>query len=239
MTMLTLGQLLRATNAASQRSSGRGISERASKVSIQGVKTGFRDGWKVPDTSYWQSPGVQEVLFVTQASDSKTDRRFRKPYQTAFRFPLDQATGGPYPTGASANDLPVWVNCTCPAFRYYSEVAVTKKNSSDIIESDGSLPRQNNPQMEPYICKHLFATAKMAMDKRRSIGVTASMSTVQDDPLKPKGRDPEQADRTQQRKATPGRKTPKVSATAARPNTMPQTWLGRLAYILFNDRSGR
>jgi hypothetical protein len=238
MTMLTLGQLLKATQSASQRGSGRSVSERASKVSISGVKTGFRDGWKVPDTAYWGSPGVQEVLFVTQASDSKTDRRFRKPYQTMYRFPLNQASGSPYPSGASANDLPVWVNCTCPAFRYYSEVALTKKNSSDIIESDGSLPRQNNPQMEPYICKHLFATAKMAMDKRRTIGVTASMSTLQDDPLKPKGRDPEKVvvGTPQSQK---GRKTPKVSATAAKPTTIPQTWLGRLAYILFNERAGR
>jgi hypothetical protein len=214
------------------------VSERASKVSISGIKTGFRDGWKVPDTAYWGSPGVQEVLFVTQASDSKTDRRFRKPYQTMYRFPLDQASGSPYPTGASANSLPVWVNCTCPAFRYYSEVALTKSQSSDIIESDGSLPRKNNPQMEPYICKHLFATAKMAMDKRRTIGVTASLATLQDDPLKPKNRDPEKVDAISP-KSQKGRKTPKVSSTASKANDLPSTWLGRLNYILFNDKQGR
>jgi hypothetical protein len=238
MTMLTLGQLLKATQSASQRGSGRSVSERASKVSISGVKTGFRDGWKVPDTAYWGSPGVQEVLFVTQASDSKTDRRFRKPYQTMYRFPLDQTSGSPYAPGASANDLPVWVNCTCPAFRYYSEVALTKQNSSDVIESDGSLPTKNNPQMEPYICKHLFATAKMALDKRRTIGVTASTHTLQEDPLKPKRRDPEKVV-VGTPKSQKGRKTPDVSATAANPTTMPQTWLGRLGYILFNAKQGR
>lgn len=223
------------THAQSQKGSGRGISDRAAKVSISGVKTGFRYGWKVPDTAYWGSPGVQEVLFVTQASDSKTDRRFRKPYQTMFRFPLDQSTGSAYASGTNANSLPVWVNCTCPAFRYYSEVAVTKKGSSDIIESDGSLPRQNNPQMEPYICKHLFATAKIAMDKRRTIGVTASLATLQDDPLKPKNRDPERVDRRQQSQAGK-RKTPKSAITAAHPTDIPSTWLGRLAYILFNKK---
>lgn len=235
--MLTLGQLLKATSSASQRGSGKGISERASKVSIQGVKTGFRDNWKVPDTAYWNSPGVQEVLFVTQASDSKTDRRFRRPYKTMFRFPLDPTSGAPFAGGASANDLPVWVNCTCPAFRYYSEVAISRSKSSDIIESDGSTPTKNNPSMEPYICKHLYATAKIAMDKRRSIGVTASTATLQDDPLKPKNRDPEHVERRRQENT--GRKTPDVSATAAKPTTIPQTWLGRLAYILFNERSGR
>lgn len=235
MTMLTLGQLLKATQSASQRGSGRSVSERASKVSIQGIKSGFRPDWKVPDTAYWGSPGVQEVLFVTQASDSKTDRRFRKPYQTMYRFPLNPSSGGPYPSGASANDLPVWVNCTCPAFRYYSEVALTRKNSSDIIESDGSTPTQNNPRMEPYICKHLYATAKVAMDKRRTIGVTASTATLQDDPLKPKKRDPERPG-VETPQSQKGRKTPKVSATAAKPTTIPQTWLGRLAYILFNER---
>jgi hypothetical protein len=230
MDMLTLGQLLRAT---AQRE---GIAERASKVSVQGSKTGFRDGWKVPDPAYHASPGVQEILFVTQASDSKTDRRFRKPYRTIYRFPLEQATGNPYPPGSSADNLPVWVSCTCPAFRYYSEVAVKNQGNSDVLESDGSFPRINNPSMAPYMCKHLFATANAAIQKRRTIGVTASLYTAQDDPAKPKGRDPEATDLRRRR---PPSKTPKVSATAAKPASLPQTWLGRLAYILFNERSGR
>jgi len=117
-------------------------------------------------------------------------------------------------------------------------VALTKKNSSDVIESDGSLPRKNNPQMEPYICKHLFATAKMALDKRRTIGVTASIATLQDDPMKPKGRDPEKVV-VGTPQAQKGRKTPDVSATAANPTNIPQTWLGRLGYILFNAKQGR
>jgi len=229
--MLTLGQLLRYTNSAS---SGTGISERASKVSVRGAKSGFRPSWKVPDPAFHASPGVQEILFNTQSSNSKTDRRFRKPYQTTYRFPLEQATGNPYPSGASADKLPVWVYCSCPAFRYYSEVAVKNQGNTDVIESDGSYPRQNNPNMEPYVCKHIFATAKQAMDKRRTIGVTASMSTVQDDPAKPKGRNPEAP-----AIGTKSRQTPKVSATAANPQSLPQTWLGRLSYILFNDRTSR
>jgi hypothetical protein len=188
----------------------------------------------VPDPAFHSAPGVQEVLFNTQSSNSTTDRRFSKPYKTTYRFPLDQSSGGPYPSTASADNLPVWVYCTCPAFRYYSEVAVKNQGNSDVIESDGSYPKQNNPNMEPYVCKHIFATAKQAMDKRRTIGVTASMSSVQEDPAKPKGRNPE-APTLGTKKA----ETPKVSATAANPQSLPQTWLGRLSYILFNDRTAR
>jgi hypothetical protein len=236
MAMLTIGQLLRYTNAASQDRDGRSISQRAATVSVHGSKTGFRSGWKVPDTAYWGSPGVQEILFVTQASDSKTDRRFRQPYKTIFRFPLNQATGQPYESGVGANDLPVYVTCSCPAFRYYSEVALMSKNNTDQIESNGQFPKINNPNMEPYICKHLFATAKQAMQQRPTIGVTATVATLQDDPAKPKNRNPEAPEPGS--KATVGRKTPKVSATASKSSTLPQTWLGRLNYILFNQRQG-
>lgn len=232
--MLTIGQLLRYTSAASGGRDKRGIRDRAAKVSVQGSKAGFRSGWKVPDTAYWGAPGVQEILFVTQASDSKTDRRFRQPYQTIFRFPLNQTTGQPYESGVGANDLPVYVTCSCPAFKYYSEVALMAKNNTDQIESNGQFPKINNPNMEPYICKHLFATAKDAMQRRASIGVTASLSTLQEDPAKPKNRNPEAP--VPGSKVHAGRKTPKVSSTDANPITIPSTWLGRLNYILFGRR---
>jgi hypothetical protein len=237
MAMLTIGQLLRYTDAESQGRDGRSISQRAATVSVHGNKSGFRSGWKVPDTAYWGAPGVQEILFVTQASDSKTDRRFRQPYKTIFRFPLEQATGQPYDSGTGANDLPVYVTCSCPAFRYYSEVALMAKSNTDQIESNGQTPRINNPGMKPYVCKHLFATAKAAMLKRATVGVTATVATLQDDPAKPKNRNPETPEPTS--RAHAGRKTPDVSSTASKANTLPQTWLGRLNYILFNQRQGR
>lgn len=232
--MLTIGQLLRYTNAKSSDRDGRSISQRASTVSVQGSKSGFRSDWKVPDTAYWGAPGVQEILFVTQASDSKTDRRFRQPYKTFFRFPLDQATGQPYGSGVGANDLPVYVTCSCPAFRYYSEVALIAKNNTDQIDSNGQFPKINNPNMEPYICKHLFATAKNAMQMRASVGVTATIATLQEDPVKPKNRDPEAP--VPGSKAHPGRKTPKDGLTEAHKTTIPSTWIGRLNYILFGNK---
>lgn len=234
MAMLTIGQLLRYTNASSNDRDQRGIRARAAKVSVQGSKAGFRSNWKVPDTAYWGAPGVQEILFVTQASDSKTDRRFRQPYKTIFRFPLNQSTGQPYDSGVGANDLPVYVTCSCPAFRYYSEVALMAKNNTDQIESNGQFPKVNNPNMEPYVCKHLFATAKDAMQRRSSIGVTASIDTLQEDPAKPKNRNPEAPVRAS--KAQTGRKTPKDSITAAHKTTIPSTWIGRLNYILFGNK---
>ncbi len=219
-----------------------GIQARAASVSVQGAKTGFRPDWRVPDTAFWGTPGVQEVMFITIASDSKTDgARFKKPYRSIFRFPLDPATGSPYPPGTGADQLPCYVHCTCPAFRYYSEVALNREQNSDIIESDGSYPRKNNPGLEPYVCKHLFATAKQAMQKRPSIGVTASVYTNQAEPgrLKPKGRQPIDRRRGERPVRSTNRtsKTPLTASNRSVAQTgLPATWIGRLVYVLFGER---
>jgi hypothetical protein len=86
--------------------------------------------------------------------------------------------------------------------------------------------------MSPIICKHIFATAKAAMQKRQTIGVTASIFTDQDDPVEPKNRNPQAEPLKTPQK---GRRTPQSSATAARATgrDIPSTWLGRLYYILF------
>ncbi len=218
-----------------------GLRERAAQVMVQGQKSGFRSDWKVPDTDYWDAPGVQEVYFVTIASDSRTGYRFKKPYRTIFRFPLDPETGAPYPSGHSPSSLPCWVHCTCPAFQYYCEVALTREQNSDIISSDGSYPGHTNPSMAPYVCKHLFATAQTAMSVRDGMGVTASLASKQDDPreLEPKRRDPMRGSNIPGRdpKATTKRSTPKTPLTAKPAGKaladLPSTWHGRLMYVLF------
>ena len=56
----------------------------------------------------------------------------------------------------------VWVSCSCPYWKYYLEVAVTNKGSSDVLESNGEFPFIRNPKMRPYLCKHLVALSKKA-----------------------------------------------------------------------------
>lgn len=219
-----------------------GLAERAGSVSISGVKSGFRAGWKVPDTSFWNSEGVQEVIFVTHAGSMgmgihplKDGTSYTKPYRTVFRFPLDPATGGPFSDSVGLN-IPTYVSCSCPAFRFFCEREATDEDSSDITYSDGSGYRVNKPT---YICKHLVATATKAIAERRKIGVAVTGDTQGTEPgkVKPKRRDPMSPVRPHERSDSTNPKTRKVSATSA--TGIPQTWIGRLVYVLFNERSGR
>jgi hypothetical protein len=60
----------------------------------------------------------------------------------------------------------IWLHCSCPFFLYYLEVALTARKSSSVINSNGAYPRMRNPQLRPYLCKHLFAAAKPAIKAR-------------------------------------------------------------------------
>ena len=51
----------------------------------------------------------------------------------------------------------VWVTCTCEYFKYHCEVANHRRGSSDILESNGKLPRITNRRMVSHVCKHLYA----------------------------------------------------------------------------------
>jgi len=223
MALLTLGDMLK---AAIQKWPG--LKERASKVSVRVLNTGFRPDWQVPDPEY--SNGVQEISFSTLASDSKTDRRHRKPYETVFRFPLNSATGEPFPPNTNASSLPVWVSCSCPSFQYYCEIALKARGNSDHVHSDGSFPVINNPEMSPIICKHVLAASNTAMQKRKTISVNKKITGK--DPAEVKGR--KTGDTL---KRATKRRTPRDPLTASNPGSLPQTWLGRLAYILFKSRS--
>lgn len=217
-----------------------GRTARAGGITIQGKKSGFRADWKVPETEFWGNPGVQEVIFVTLGSmgNMGTNRlsdgtSYTKPYRTTYRFPLDQSTGEPYADTLGLN-IPCWVHCTCPAFRFYCERHATDEGSSDIIESNGGPYRVNTPN---YLCKHLIATSKHAVTERRKIGMGVTADTIQPDTtrMQPKGRDP--------MKTVVNARSDSVSATgkdsATSASTMPNTWIGRLMYILFNERTGR
>ena len=67
----------------------------------------------------------------------------------------------------------LWVHCSCPYFLYYVEVALTLQGSSSIYDSNGNMPRINNPKVVPYVCKHLFAALLMLQnrDKGKSRGL--------------------------------------------------------------------
>jgi len=235
--MKTLQEML---NDAGHRWSG--LAARAGSVSISGMKSGFRPGWKVPDPSFYQHEGVQEVLFVTHGDTSnmgtnylKDGTSYTKPYRTLFRFPLEQSTGQPYPAGAGLN-IPTYVSCSCPAFRFFCERQATDEDSSDITFSNGGAYRVNTPT---YICKHLVATSRRAVAERPKVGTGVTGDTKGQEPKKvqPKRRDPMRPVRPAERSDSVNPETRKVSATSA--YSLPQTWLGRIMYILFNERTGR
>jgi hypothetical protein len=67
------------------------------------------------------------------------------------------------PDGTMTNRAKAWVHCDCPYFRYYVEVALSARKSSDVIVSNGQFPKIRNPNMRPYLCKHLLKAAPLAL----------------------------------------------------------------------------
>lgn len=72
-----------------------------------------------------------------------------------------------YNTTFYSDDDDVYVQCTCPYFRYHLEVALNYHKASDIKISNGQEPVIRNPQKIPHACKHLIA----ALDKYKKINV--------------------------------------------------------------------
>lgn len=59
-----------------------------------------------------------------------------------------------------------WVHCSCPWFTFFCEVALTLKKSSSIKNSNGELPKETNPRLKPWVCKHLIAMSKTAIQSK-------------------------------------------------------------------------
>ena len=62
-----------------------------------------------------------------------------------------------YNTTFYSDNDDVFLQCTCPYFRYHLEVALHHHKASDIEISNGQEPVINNPDKIPYACKHLIA----------------------------------------------------------------------------------
>ena len=61
----------------------------------------------------------------------------------------------------------VWCWCSCPYFKYHCEVALARKGSSSVVQSNGQRPRFTNPRLEPRVCKHVYLLFALAMRKRQ------------------------------------------------------------------------
>jgi hypothetical protein len=59
-----------------------------------------------------------------------------------------------------------WVSCSCPYFKFTAEVSLYKKDSSDIIFSNGADPNIKNPRQIPIVCKHILAAIRAGVVKR-------------------------------------------------------------------------
>lgn len=67
-----------------------------------------------------------------------------------------------YKTSFHSPDDDVFVQCTCPYFRYHLEVALHKRDATkEIAISNGQFPKIRNPKLIPYACKHLISAFKL------------------------------------------------------------------------------
>jgi hypothetical protein len=63
----------------------------------------------------------------------------------------------------------VWLHCSCPYYTFNVEVVNAMKRSSDILNSNGEMPRIRNPRMIPHLCKHLIALARLAIKAKYKV----------------------------------------------------------------------
>ncbi len=66
----------------------------------------------------------------------------------------------------------LWLHCRCPYFLYYCEQALARIKATSIYDCRPELRvkdprRQRNPNLVPYVCKHLYA-ALLALMKAES-----------------------------------------------------------------------
>ena len=57
------------------------------------------------------------------------------------------------------------VHCNCADFTYRCEVALAIRGSSVIVNSNGALPHQTNPNAVPHVCKHALSFLEKCVAK--------------------------------------------------------------------------
>lgn len=134
---ISLQDLLRMTPSEIVGRAKRGCGVRAREYKLS-TRDGFRPS---PSTSPLYS---NEIRTVSRCTDGRRVSYIR------FFGPPELST-------------PVWVWCDCPYFKYHLEVALTRIGASSINNSNGKPPTVRNPQMLPYLCKHLVLTAEAGL----------------------------------------------------------------------------
>jgi len=71
--------------------------------------------------------------------------------------------------GPPEPDSECWVWCSCPYFQFTLEVALARRNTSVVRNSNGQLPRVRNPAMIPHLCKHLVLIANAAVKETEDL----------------------------------------------------------------------
>ncbi len=74
----------------------------------------------------------------------------------------------------------VHCSCSCPYWKYYMEVAVSKKKSTEVQYSNGAPPVVRNPEETPGLCKHLYRVALLTLKKAQEVNTKNKKSLMRD-----------------------------------------------------------
>jgi hypothetical protein len=69
-----------------------------------------------------------------------------------------------------------WCHCDCSYFLFHCEVALTRFESSSIINSNGQPPIHTNPRKIPRICKHIIALISIQPQLRLPVNPKSTKS---------------------------------------------------------------
>jgi len=69
----------------------------------------------------------------------------------------------------------VWVSCNCPYHMFYTEFALTKKKSSDLLYGNGKPPVIKNPRNIAFACKHVLKALETAKNDYARLNKTKKL----------------------------------------------------------------
>lgn len=129
-----------------------------------------------------------DLRYLAYGAKNQTRRVFLK-----VSLHNDESSGRPYSVAIRSSgtekdqtnylvkpDTKMWVHCSCPYFFYYLEVVLSRLGSSTISKdnqaplprtSNKALPMVTNPELRPYICKHIWAAlaALLKIDRDKKV----------------------------------------------------------------------
>jgi hypothetical protein len=165
--MLTYNHMLSVT-PSDVRGRARKVTATITKAELvnRGGKKGYKfsaKGRAATEKVYYE---VTVELYPEKQTNLKTNKPSANPNARSREAKQDK---GIQQIETPNDNMECFVKCQCPAFIFKSAWVLWKNGSSELGECENKPPYITNPEMTPYVCKHIFKIAPMALKALQQI----------------------------------------------------------------------